>query len=42
MDEVQIRKELDACLSTDKEITTDFWREGFQDRWPVQRMFPLD
>ena len=42
MDEAQIRRELDACLSTDEEIATDFWREGFQDRWPVQRMFPLE
>lgn len=41
MDEELIRKELDACLSTDEELASQLWKEGYQDNWPVQRVYAL-
>ncbi len=38
MDEAQIRKDLDACLSTEQELATNRWKEGYRDDWPVYRM----
>lgn len=38
MDEAQIRKDLDACLSTEQELATNRWKEGYRDYWPVYRM----
>ncbi|MEL6986650.1 MAG: GTP-binding protein, partial [Bacteroidota bacterium] len=37
--EEQIIAELNACLATDDEITTEKWKKGYQDAWPVQRVF---
>ena len=37
MDEVQIKKGLDLCLSTDLEIKSQKWLEGYNDVWPVER-----
>ena len=37
MNEVQIRKDLDECLATDKELETHKWQEGYQDEWSVPR-----
>ena len=42
MDEEQIRKELDACLSTDEEIASGDWKEGYDDDWPVERAYALN
>lgn len=42
MDEQSIRKELADCLSTEKELAIKEWKEGFQDTWPVQRVYPLE
>ena len=42
MDEEQIRKELDACLSTDEEIAAGDWKEGYDDDWPVERAYALN
>ena len=42
MDEQSIRKELADCLSTEKELEIKEWKEGFQDTWPVQRVYPLE
>ena len=41
MDEELIRKDLTDCLSTDKEIDSKDWTEGYHDSWPVQRVYPL-
>ncbi len=35
MDEAHIKSELDACLATDKELSTEKWRTGYKDEWPV-------
>lgn len=37
MDEELIKSDLDSCLSTEDELATNFWVEGYQDHWPVQR-----
>jgi G3E family GTPase len=36
MDEWQIKSDLDCCLSTDDELDTDFWVEGYNDHWPIE------
>ena len=42
MDEQLIRAQLDYCLSTEDEINTKKWKEGFEDPWPVQRINPIN
>ncbi|NLR91877.1 GTP-binding protein [Flammeovirga agarivorans] len=42
MDEEQIRKDLDECLATDKELKTLRWKLGYDDDWPVERSFAYD
>ena len=42
MDEAQIRADLDACLTTEKELQTKAWEEGYEDEWPVQRAYALN
>ena len=42
MDEKLIRAQLDFCLSTEDEINTKKWKEGFEDPWPVQRINPIN
>lgn len=41
MNETLIRSHLDACLSTNGELTTYKWKKGYQDDWPVERAYPL-
>ncbi len=41
MDEARIRAELDAALATKEELATQKWQKGYQDAWPVQRVYPL-
>ncbi len=41
MDEVLIRAELNACLATDEEITSNKWKKGYKDNWAVQRVYPI-
>lgn len=41
MDEEYIRTELNACLSTEDEITSEKWKAGYYDEWPVQRTHAL-
>ena len=41
MDEEQIRKDLDNCLSTDEELMDGTWRQGYEDEWPVHRAHPV-
>ena len=42
MDEELIRKELNKCLASKDEIKNRKWRNGYNDEWPVQKVFPLD
>ena len=42
MDEAAIRKELDDCLATAEELSTQKWEKGYEDEWPVQRAYALD
>ncbi|MEM6381022.1 MAG: GTP-binding protein, partial [Bacteroidota bacterium] len=41
MDEEKIRLELDSCLATSEELATLKWKKGYEDEWPVQRVFAL-
>lgn len=41
MNEKKIRADLNKCLSTQAELTTKKWEEGYQDEWPVQRAYAL-
>ncbi|MEO0789242.1 MAG: GTP-binding protein [Bacteroidota bacterium] len=41
MDEEQIRADLNACLSTEEELATRKWEEGYVDQWPVERAYAL-
>ena len=41
MDETLIRKDLDYCLATDEELSSNKWKRGYQDKWPVERMKPI-
>ena len=38
MNEEYIRTQLNTALSTDKELATQQWKNGYNDEWPVQRM----
>ncbi len=40
MDEEKIRKELDACLAKDRELSDGRWTRGYEDSWPVPRAYP--
>ncbi len=42
MDENKIKSELDSCLSSTEELTTEKWRKGYVDEWVVQRVQPLE
>ncbi len=41
MDEERMREDLDACLSTIKELESQKWLKGYDDEWPVERAYPL-
>ena len=41
MNETLIRSLLDRCLSTDKELETKQWEKGYNDDWPVERVYPI-
>ena len=41
MDEELIRADLDSCLSTEDELATGFWVDGYQDHWPIERFSPV-
>ena len=38
LDQAKIKAQLDACLSTPQELATEFWKEGYQDEWPVENV----
>ena len=37
MDESKIRRSLDLCLSSEQEINSKKWMNGYDDNWPVER-----
>ncbi|MEM6516631.1 MAG: GTP-binding protein [Bacteroidota bacterium] len=41
LNEPFIRSLLDNCLSTEKELATKQWKEGYEDDWPVERAYAL-
>ncbi|GAA3603361.1 GTP-binding protein [Flavivirga amylovorans] len=41
MDEALIRSHLDTCLVTNEELATQKWEEGYEDDWPVERVYAL-
>jgi G3E family GTPase len=41
INESVMRAQLDACLSTDKELASSHWEAGYQDNWPVERTYPV-
>lgn len=42
LNQVQITSQLDACLSTNEELATQEWAQGYYDNWAVQRMDPIE
>ncbi len=42
MSKENIKAELDSCLSTEEELTESSWTQGYDDEWPVQRVYTLD
>jgi len=42
MDEEQIKLELNTCLATTEELATQQWENGYDDEWPVQRVYALE
>lgn len=41
MDEQKITKDLKKCLATTDELETNSWKKGYQDEWPMQRVYAL-
>ena len=41
MDKTLICKQLEACLSNNKELETSDWKIGYEDDWPVEKAYPL-
>lgn len=42
LDEAMIRSSLNSCLSTDEELDTQKWKDGYEDKWPVQRVYAIE
>ena len=42
LNEKLIRSLLDNCLSTNQEIGTGKWESGYEDSWPVERVYALN
>ena len=38
MDQEQITKDLNMCLSNEIELQKKSWKKGYQDKWPVERV----
>jgi G3E family GTPase len=38
LDETKIQEELDACLSTEEELSLKLWEKGYEDEWAVDRV----
>ena len=41
INQVQIKKDLTACLSTFEELNSQKWKTGFDDNWPVERVYAI-
>tara|TARA_B100001063_G_C16552938_1_gene446997 strand:+ start:347 stop:733 length:387 start_codon:yes stop_codon:yes gene_type:complete len=41
MDKILICKQLEACLSNNKELETSDWKLGYEDDWPVEKAYAL-
>ena len=39
LDEIQIRTDLSACLSTAEELNTLQWEAGYDDHLPIERVY---
>ena len=39
IDEKQVRVDLNSCLSTFEELTTEKWKNGYDDYWPVEKVY---
>ena len=42
LDEKLIRSILDNCLSTNHELETGKWKNGYADNWPIERVYALN
>ena len=42
LDEKAIRSDLDQCLSTAVELSSEKWHKGYDYTWPVERAYALD
>ena len=42
LDEKLIRSLLDNCLSTNQEIDTGKWESGYEDEWPLERVYAFN
>ena len=41
INQIQIKKDLSACLSTFEELDSQKWKTGFDDNWPVERVYAI-
>lgn len=41
MNEDAIKQELETCLCSDDELANQRWKEGYEDEWPVERVYPI-
>ena len=41
LNESLIRSQLDQCLATEEELSTQNWQAGYSDSWPVERAYAL-
>ena len=42
MNEKQIKSQLDACLSTDKELATLQSNQGYADKWAIEKVYAME
>ena len=42
LDENKIKAELNNCLSTEEELASEAWLDGYHDNWPVHRLSELN
>ena len=41
MDQELIKQEMDACLATVEELASQKWETGYEDEWPIHRVYAL-
>lgn len=41
LEEAKIKSALDACLATEEELNRQKWKQGYEDVWPVPRVYPM-